>query len=57
MRGELVATYSAEEFFQANPRAEVFDTRLFTSCWRASPSSSLGRTVDLAEIAPRMTEL
>jgi len=56
-RGELVATYSAEEFFQVNTRAEVFDTRVDYVMLESKPFEFMGRSVDLAEIAPRMTEL
>ncbi|MBC3194880.1 hypothetical protein H7X46_27895 [Pseudonocardia sp. C8] len=57
MRGTLVATYSAEEFFQVNTRAEVFDTRVDYVILESEPFEFMGRRIDLAEIAPRMTEL
>lgn len=57
MRGSLVATYSAEEFFQVDSRAEVFDTRVDYVILQSEPFEFMGRRVDLAEIAPRMTEL
>lgn len=57
MAGELVATYSAEEFFQVDPRAEVFDTRVDYVLLDSKPFEFKGRRVDLAETAPRLTEL
>jgi hypothetical protein len=56
-KGTVVATYSAEEFFQVNSRAEVFDTRVDYVLLESEPFEFMGRRVDLAEIAPRMTEL
>lgn len=57
MRGTVVATYSAEEFFQVNPRAEAFDTRVDYVLLESEPFEFKGRKIDLADIAPRMTEL
>lgn len=57
MRGTVVATYSAEEFFQVNSRAEVFDTPVDYVILQSEPFEFMGRRVDFAEIAPRMTEL
>ncbi len=55
-RGELVATYEGEEFFQINPRAGVFDTRLNYRILSSSPFTFHGRTVDLGQMFPRMVE-
>lgn len=57
MRGTLVSTYSAEEYFQVNTRAEVFDTRVDYVLLDSEPFEFMNRRVDLAEVAPRMTEL
>jgi hypothetical protein len=56
IRGGVVATYSAEEFFQVNTRAEVFDTRVDYVILDSKPFEFMGRRIDLAEIAPRLTE-
>lgn len=56
-RGELVATYAAEEFFQIDARAEVFDTRVNYSILDSKPFTYAGVTVDLGEVAPRLVEL
>lgn len=55
-RGELVATYQAEEFFQINPRAGVFDTRVNYTLLDSTPFTFLGHTIDLADVATRMVE-
>ena len=55
--GQLVATYAAEEFFQIDSRAEVFDTRVNYSVLDSTPFEFRGVRVDLAELAPRLAEL
>ncbi len=57
MRGELVATYQAEEYFQIDPRAEVFDTRVDYRVMESKPFEHEGTTVDFGEVAPHMVEL
>jgi len=57
MRGELVGVYSAEEFFQVNTQAEIFDTRVDYVLLHSKSFEFKGRRIDLAETAPRMTEL
>lgn len=56
-KGELVATYQAEEFFQINPKAGVFDTRVNYTILSSTPFTFKGRTVDLGELYPRMVEV
>lgn len=56
-RGELVATYQAEEYFQINPRAGVFDTRVSYSLVSSKPFTFMSRTVDLGEMYPRLVEI
>lgn len=56
MKGELVATYQAEEFFQINPRAGVFDTRVNYTILSSTPFTFNGKTVDLGQLYPRMVE-
>ncbi len=56
MKGELVATYEAEEFFQINPRSGTFDTRVNYSIMSSAPFTFQGRTVDLGALYPRMFE-
>lgn len=55
--GHLVATYAAEEYFQIDARAEIFDTRVNYSLLSSEPFQFNGVTVDLAELAPSMVEL
>jgi hypothetical protein len=55
-RGQLVATYAAEEFFQIDPRAGVFDTRVNYRLLESTPFTHAGITVDFAAIAPTMVE-
>lgn len=55
-KGDLVATYEAEEFFQINPRAGVFDTRVNYSILSSAPFTFQGKTVDLGQLYPRMVE-
>lgn len=57
MGGELVATYQAEEFFQIDPRAGVFYTRVNYTLLDSEPFTYLGHTVDFAELAPQMAEM
>ncbi len=57
MRGELVATYRAEEYFQIDPRAGVFDTRVNYTLLESKPFAFAGETVDFADFAPQMVEL
>lgn len=57
LKGELVATYQAEEFFQIDPRGDIFDTRVNYTLLDSAPFSYQDQTVDLAEVAPRMVEL
>jgi hypothetical protein len=57
LRGRLVATYAAEEFFQIDSRAEVFDTRVSYSILESAAFDFHEVRVDLAELAPRMSEL
>ena len=56
-QGELVATYQAEEFFQIDPRAGVFDTRVNYQLLSSTSFTLHGVTVDLGELGPRMVEL
>lgn len=55
--GALVATYQAEEFFQIDPRAGVFDTRVNYTILESTPFTHGGETVDFGELAPQMVEL
>lgn len=55
--GQLVATYAAEEFFQIDSRAEVFDTRVNYSVLDSVPFELHGVVVDLGTLAPRLAEL
>lgn len=57
MKGELVATYQAEEYFHINPTAGVFDTRVNYTLLESTPFTFRGVTVDFADIAPQMVEL
>jgi hypothetical protein len=56
-RGRLIATYRAEEFFQLDSRAGVFDTRVSYTLIESSPFTFMDTTLDLAEVAPSMTDL
>src|SRR5262249_10932638 len=56
MKGELVAVYEAEEYFQIDPRAGVFYTRVNYSALTSTPFTFKGRTVDLGPLFPRMVE-
>jgi len=56
-RGQLVATYAAEEFFQIDGRAEVFDTRVNYSILESVPFEFRDHRVDLGKLAPRLTAL
>jgi hypothetical protein len=55
--GQLVATYAAEELFQIDSRAEVFDTRVNYSVIDSVPFELHGVVVDLGTLAPRLAEL
>jgi len=57
LKGELVATYKAEEFVQMDPKHGVFDTRVSYALLESKPFTFMDRTVDLADLAPRMSEL
>jgi hypothetical protein len=57
LKGQLIATYDAEEYFQIDPQAGVLYTRVSYTLLKSKPFSYLGHTVDLADLAPRMTEL
>lgn len=57
MRGEEIASYQAEEFFQLDGRAGVFDTRVHYNLLRSKPFTFDGVTVDLAHLATTMAEL
>jgi hypothetical protein len=57
MNGTLVATYQAEEYFQINPRAGVFDTRVNYRLVDSAPFTHRGQTMDFADFAPRMAEM
>lgn len=57
LTGELVATYQAEECFQIDPRAGVFDTRVNYTILDSTPFTHAGETVDFAQLAPQMVEL
>ncbi|MBB3084162.1 hypothetical protein [Geodermatophilus sabuli] len=56
-RGQLIGTYRAEEFFQLDARAGVFNTRVSYTLIESSPFTFMDTTVDLAEVAPSMTDL
>lgn len=57
MRGRLVGTYSAHEYFQMDGRAGVFDTRVVYRLLESEPFTFNGVTIDLADHAPEMLEL
>lgn len=57
MAGDLVATYRAEEYFQMDGRAGVFDTRVNYTLLESKPFEHAGVTVDFADLAPVMVEL
>lgn len=57
MTGELVATYRAEEYFQMDSRAGVFDTRVNYTLLSSTPFEHGGVVVDFADVAPAMVEL
>jgi hypothetical protein len=56
-RGHLVATYRAEEFFQSDPRAETFNTRVTYNLLESTPFTFLGTTVELGRLAPTLVDL
>lgn len=57
LRGQVVATYAAEEYFQIDGRAEIFDTRVNYRLLESVPFEFNGITADFADIAPQMSEL
>jgi hypothetical protein len=57
LKGELVATYKAEEFAQFDAKGDTFDTRVSYTLLESKPFTFKDRTVDLADLAPRMSEL
>lgn len=57
LRGELVATYSSDEFFSIDAAGGVFDTRVDYSIISSTPFELNGVKVDFATLAPHMTEL
>lgn len=57
LRGQPIATYRAEEFFQLDPRAGVFSTRVSYTLLESAPFTFQEKTVDLAEFAPNLTDL
>lgn len=56
MKGSLVATYKAEEYFQINPRSGTFVTRVNYSILDSEPFTSNGVTADLGGLFPTMVE-
>lgn len=57
MKGELVGTYRAEEYFAIDPRSGTFSTRVNYTLLDSAPFTFKDHTVNLAELAPRMAEL
>lgn len=57
MKGQLVATFKAEEYFHINPRAGVFDTRVNYTLLESTPFTFRGVTVDFADVIPQAVEL
>lgn len=57
LRGTVVATYAAEEYFQIDGRAEIFDTRVNYTLIESTPFEFNGVTADFGQIAPQMSEL
>ena len=56
-RGELVATYEAEEFFQSDARAGVFKSTVNYQVLSSTPFTLHGKTVDLGALYPSMVEM
>jgi hypothetical protein len=56
-RGEVIARYKVSEFFQADFRATVFNSRGNYSLIESKPVTFAGRTVDFKDIAPRITQI
>ncbi|MFF3787527.1 hypothetical protein [Streptomyces sp. NPDC001933] len=56
-RGQLIATYKADEITQVAPRAGVFDTRVNCRLLESTPFTFGGRIVDFADLAPSMVEI
>lgn len=57
MRGEEVAVYRAEEFFQMDGETGIFETRVNYALLQSKPFTFKGVTVDFADFAPRMSEI
>lgn len=57
LKGQEVAVYRAEEFFQIDPDAGIFETRVNYTLLESTPFTFNGTTVDLADIAERMSEI
>jgi hypothetical protein len=57
LKGQLVATYRAEEFAQFDTKAGNFETRVNYTLLESKPLTFRDRTVDFADLAPRMSEL
>jgi hypothetical protein len=56
-RGEIIARYKVSEFFQADFRAGVFNSRGNYSLIESEPVTFAGRTVDFKDIASRITQI
>lgn len=56
MKGTLIATYKAEEYFQINPRSGTFVTRVNYTILDSEPFTLNGVTVDLGALYPSMVE-
>lgn len=57
MRGEEVAVYQAEEFFQMDGDSGIFETRVNYTLLESTPFTFKGVTVDFADIARQMSEI
>lgn len=55
--GEVIARYKVSEFFQIDFRAAVFNSRGNYTLVESKPVTFKGRTVDFADIAPRVTQI
>ena len=56
LKGEQVAVFKAEEFFQADAEAGIFKTRVYYALLDSAPFTFKGITVDFADIANQMSE-
>lgn len=56
MKGTLVATYKAEEYFQINPLSGTFVTRVNYTLLDSEPFTLHGVTADLGALYPTMVE-